>query len=87
VKSPISWVGGKKNPRKHIISLIPADHTCYVEAFAGGAWVLFGKKRSEIEMLNDLDGDLVNFYTVVKRHFGRICVNFIGTLKRLSNRL
>lgn len=33
--SPLAWVGGKKNLRKQIIPLIPEDHTCYVEVFAG----------------------------------------------------
>lgn len=68
MSSPLNWVGGKRILRKEIIPLIPADHTCYVEVFAGGAWVLFGKERSKIEVLNDLDGELVNFYTIVKRH-------------------
>jgi DNA adenine methylase len=91
VESPISWVGGKKNLRHQIIPLIPEDHTCYVEVFAGGAWVLFGKKRSEIEVLNDLDGELINFYLIAKRHpaeFARqtkqivISRRFFGIMKR-----
>jgi DNA adenine methylase len=65
--SPISYIGGKYSLRKHIIPLIP-KHVCYCEAFAGGAWVLFGKeaKKSKIEVLNDVNEELINFYLVLK---------------------
>lgn len=63
--SPISWVGGKRLLRKLIISKFP-EHQTYVEVFSGGAWVLFGKEPSKVEVLNDIDGELINFYQVVK---------------------
>jgi DNA adenine methylase len=63
--SPIAWLGGKKNLRKQIIAKMPKHH-CYVEGLCGGAWVLFGKEPSEVEVINDLDDQLINFYTVVK---------------------
>ncbi|MBM3144816.1 MAG: DNA adenine methylase [Chloroflexi bacterium] len=65
VSSPIKWVGGKSRLRKHIVELIP-PHTCYVELFAGAAWVLFGKPPSEVEVINDVDGELMNFFRVIK---------------------
>lgn len=65
VNSPFKWVGGKSRLRKHIIALLPV-HTCYVEPFAGAAWVLFGKPPSDVEVLNDIDHELVNFFRVVK---------------------
>ena len=66
--SPLAWIGGKRLLRKQIIPLIPEDHTCYVEAFAGGSWILFGKERSKIEVLNDKDGELINFYNIITKH-------------------
>ena len=39
-----------------------AQHYCYVEPFCGAAHVLFAKPPSKIEVLNDLDGELVNFF-------------------------
>jgi len=75
VNSPIKWVGGKSRLRKHIIPLIPA-HTCYVEPFAGAAWVLFGKPPSEVEILNDLDQDLVSFFRVVKEKPDQLIASF-----------
>ncbi len=65
LSSPFKWVGGKSRLRKHIIELLPS-HTCYVEPFAGAAWVLFGKPPSDVEVINDIDQDLINFFRVVK---------------------
>lgn len=47
--------------------LIP-KHQCYVEPFAGGLAVFLAKPRSQIEVLNDLNGDLVTFYRCVRFH-------------------
>ena len=65
VNSPFKWVGGKSRLRQQIIPLLPL-HTCYVEPFAGAAWVLFGKPPSEVEVINDIDQELINFFRVVK---------------------
>ncbi len=65
LNSPIKWVGGKSRLRKQIIELIP-QHTCYVEPFCGAAWVLFGKQASDVEIINDIDGDLITFFRVLK---------------------
>lgn len=65
LNSPIKWVGGKSRLRKRIIELLP-PHTCYVEVFGGAAWVLFGKPPSDVEVLNDIDQELINFFRVVK---------------------
>lgn len=66
-KPAITWPGGKGRLLKSILPLIPT-HTCYVEAFAGGLAVLLGKERSQIEVVNDYDGDLVTFYRCVRHH-------------------
>ncbi len=67
LNSPIKWVGGKSRLRKQIIKLLP-NHTCYVEPFAGAAWVLFAKPVSQVEIINDIDSDLINFFRVVKNN-------------------
>lgn len=66
-KPIIPWVGGKRRLAKHILPLFPA-HECYVEPFAGGAALFFLKTAAEVEVLNDINGDLVNLYRVVKHH-------------------
>ncbi len=65
---PLPYIGGKNRLAKKIISMLP-EHTTYVEAFAGGAQVLFHKPPSNVEVLNDLDYDIVNFYRVCQWHY------------------
>jgi len=64
---PLSYIGGKRALAKRIIQILP-KHTTYVEPFAGGAQVLFHKEPSPVEILNDLDGEIVNFFRVLKEH-------------------
>lgn len=64
---PLSYIGGKNRFAKQIISIFP-KHTTYVEPFAGGAQVFFHKPPSEVEVLNDLDGEIVNFFRVSQWH-------------------
>jgi DNA adenine methylase len=68
MNGPLSYIGGKRAIAKQIIALFP-KHTTYVEAFAGGAQVFFRKERSEVEVLNDLDGEIVNFYRICQQHY------------------
>ena len=75
INSPFKWVGGKSRLRKRIISLFP-PHTCYVELFAGAAWVLFGKPPSDVEVLNDLDQDLITFFRVVREKPAELIASF-----------
>src|SRR6266404_2365235 len=65
---PLSYIGGKNRLARRLISLFP-EHTTYVEPFAGGAQVFFHKEPSEVEVLNDLDGDIVNFFRVCQWHY------------------
>ncbi|HXS95069.1 MAG TPA: DNA adenine methylase [Candidatus Limnocylindrales bacterium] len=64
---PIAYIGGKRRLAKQIIASIP-PHITYVEAFAGGAQTFFQKEPSKVEVLNDLDGEVVNFYRVCQWH-------------------
>jgi DNA adenine methylase len=60
-------MGGKQHLVKQLLQLIPA-HKIYVEPFAGGASLFFAKAPSEVEVLNDIDGELVNLFMVVRDH-------------------
>lgn len=62
---PIKWMGGKSKLRERIIAEMP-DHACYVEVFGGAGWVLFGKEPSKVEVYNDINSELVNFFRVAK---------------------
>ncbi|MCC7449848.1 MAG: DNA adenine methylase [Anaerolineae bacterium] len=75
LNSPIKWVGGKSRMRKTIIDLLP-PHTCYVEVFGGAAWVLFGKPPSDVEIFNDIDQELINFFRVVREKPEELVASF-----------
>lgn len=64
----VPWPGGKRRLAKHLLPLFPNHHT-YVEAFAGGGALLFLRPEpAKAEVLNDINGDLVNLYRVVQHH-------------------
>src|ERR1044071_9361528 len=65
---PLAYIGGKNRLATKIISILP-EHTTYVEPFAGGAQVFFHKLPSNVEVLNDLDYDIVNFFRVCQWHY------------------
>jgi DNA adenine methylase len=69
MNSFLAYMGGKSLLAKTIISRIP-QHNCYVEVFAGAAWLLFKKEESSsaVEIINDINLDLVTLYRVVKHH-------------------
>lgn len=48
----------------YILPLLP-EHGCYIEPFCGGASVLFAKKRSQNEIINDNNDDLISFYKIL----------------------
>ena len=67
MRSLFPYVGGKHRAAKKLISLF-AEHRCYVEPFAGAANVLFAKEPSKVEVLNDVNGELINVFRVVRWH-------------------
>ena len=64
---PLAYIGGKRRLARTLIRLFPA-HITYVEPFCGGAQVFFHKIASRVEVLNDLDGEIVNFLRICQRH-------------------
>ncbi len=66
VMAPFRWPGGKGILASWIVKYIPNGRT-YVEPFAGAASVLWHlPKPFPVEVLNDIDGDIVNFYRVLQ---------------------
>lgn len=68
MKTPISYYGGKQKLLSEIIPRIP-EHNLYCEPFLGGAAVFFGKEPSNVEVINDTNRELINFYRVCKEKY------------------
>lgn len=62
---PLRWTGSKWQLSEWIISHFP-PHELYCEPYCGGAAVFFRKPPAKIEVLNDVDGAVVNFFTVLR---------------------
>lgn len=65
LRSPIIYTGGKGLFVNNLLALIP-PHITYVEVFGGGASLLFAKQPSKIEVYNDIDSNLVNFFRILR---------------------
>jgi DNA adenine methylase len=65
VRPPFAYYGGKTTLAERIVALLP-EHEHYVEPFAGSLAVLLAKPRSAMETVNDLDGDLMTFWRVLR---------------------
>ena len=61
----VRYHGGKFLLANWIISHFP-PHRVYVEPFGGGGSVLLRKPRSYAEVYNDMDGEIVNVFRMVR---------------------
>ena len=65
LRSPLCWIGGKSKLVRELQKRTP-QHRVYVEPFAGAAWLFFAKEPAEVNVLNDIDGHLMDFYRYLK---------------------
>lgn len=65
MRALLNYPGGKWGLAEEIVALFPR-HRTYLEPFFGSGAVFFTKPPSAIETINDLDGDIVNFFTVMR---------------------
>ncbi|SDI54291.1 DNA adenine methylase [Propionivibrio dicarboxylicus] len=62
----IPWIGGKRRLADRLFPLFP-QHECYVEVFCGGAALYFLRQvPAPVEVINDVNGELINLYRVVQ---------------------
>jgi DNA adenine methylase len=59
------WYGGKYGQLDWLLPLLPKTHL-FCEAFAGSAVVLLNREPSEVEVLNDIDSEVTNFFQVLR---------------------
>ena len=75
MNAAFAWPGGKRALTPTLLKLLP-PHALYVEVFAGSAKLLFAKEPSKCEILNDLNGDVTNFFRVVKHRPAELTERF-----------
>jgi len=76
MRSPICWFGGKGNLVGKLLQFVP-PHEAYLEPFFGAGSLFFAKRPARIEVINDIDRNLMNFYSVLRdeekfAHFHRL---------------
>ncbi len=59
------WYGGKFSHLDWLLPLLPVAHH-YCEPFSGSAAVLLNRPASPVETYNDIDGDVVNFFRILR---------------------
>ncbi len=65
MRSILNYPGAKWGMASKIVDIMPR-HRSYLEPFFGSGAVLFNKPPSAIETVNDLDGDITNFFSVLR---------------------
>jgi DNA adenine methylase len=68
LKTPLSYYGGKQQLAGSSLGLIP-PHRLYCEPFMGGGVIFFAKEPAEVEVINDTNGEIINFYEVLQQNF------------------
>ena len=63
----LNYPGAKWGMAEQVCSLMP-PHRSYLEPYFGSGAVLFNKPPSAIETVNDIDGDVVNFFRIMREH-------------------
>ena len=65
MKPPFGWFGGKERIIHALLPHVPS-HDAYLELFFRAGSLFFAKRPSQIEVINDIDKDLMNFYSVLR---------------------
>lgn len=64
------WYGGKYSHLDWLLPLLPECHH-YCEPFGGSAAVLLNREPAPVETYNDIDGEVVNFFRVLRNQTNR----------------
>ncbi len=74
----LKYPGSKWKIARNLVELIP-DHHSYLEPYAGSLALLFHKRPSPIETVNDLDSDVTNLFWCIQKDSERLARLLITT--------
>jgi len=72
VRAPFGFYGAKTRISKKIIEQLP-PHNCWVELFCGSAALTMAKQPAPIEIINDIDSRIINFFEQLRKHQQKLC--------------
>src|ERR1700722_128750 len=72
IQTSFGYFGSKHKIARRICKQLP-PHSAWVEAFCGSAAVTLSKKPAEIEVINDLDGEIINFFKQLRTNEAALC--------------
>jgi DNA adenine methylase len=71
-RGPFGYYGGKQRLASQLVANLP-PHNAWVEAFCGSAALTLAKEPAQIEVINDLNGEVVNFFRQLRDDSSRLC--------------
>ncbi|MBL1231101.1 MAG: DNA adenine methylase [Flavobacteriales bacterium] len=72
INAPFGYFGSKNKIALQLCSELP-PHNCWVEAFCGSAALTLRKKPAPIEVINDIDSEIVNFFEQLRNNYDALC--------------
>lgn len=72
VNTPFGYFGSKNKIALHLCSKLP-PHTCWVEGFCGSAALTLAKRKAPIEVINDIDGEIINVFNQLRDNQNELC--------------
>lgn len=67
----LRWIGGKSRLIDKILQYVP-EHDVFVDVFGGSGTVILSKPLVKINVYNDIDGDLANFFRVLRNKYNEL---------------
>lgn len=72
IPAPFGYHGAKQRLSTRILDKLP-PHNAWVEAFCGSAALTLAKRPAQIEVLNDINGEVVNFFRQLRNNTSKLC--------------
>ncbi len=72
ISAPFGYYGSKQRIAVRIVAALP-PHNAWVDAFCGSASITLAKRPAPIEVVNDLNGEIINFFCQLRDNPSEMC--------------